>query len=607
MKFSCCALVSLVCAASVFGADNWIKLKTEQFELFTNASERRGRELLGQFERIHGFFAKDTRSSAKPMLPARVVVFKGAKEFEQYRPNEVAAAFYSQGVDAHYVAMQASGDERVAYHEFVHLLTAHRELNLPVWFGEGFAELYSTLKPVGKKVQVGHLIEGHFYVKRQEKWIPVGDLIQATHDSPLYNRRNHAGAFYAESWALMHMLNLSAEYRPQFGKFFLAILNGTSSVNAFQTVYGKTPAQVDKDLQAYFQSDRFFAGLFDEPLAGKVEIAPAEAASELEVEMLLANLIARPATQAKAKARYEALISRFPESPEPHAGLGYLEWRAGRRDAARAQFAEAMKLGSENRRLLWDLAKLAQDDAAVSSAAAERLLTLDPGHIDAKIMLAFHWLKSGKNKEAYTILDGVKQVSEKQAKNYLTALGHAADRIGNHERALAAAQHLLRLAADTNSRIEASQFVDYLTKKKELEKLLAAPAPDRSSRVPFSGNPAAESESRRYVQPTGEIVEEKLDVERSPKGDPLQMIEGTFVQLNCAGNKATLFLNYAGKRFPLLIEQPGNIIVRNRGSSERMELECGPQRPARKATVHFVPKADAATGIQGVLWRLELH
>ena len=134
-----------------------------------------------------------------------------------------------------------------------------------------------------------------------------------------------------------------------------------------------------------------------------------------------------------------------------------------------------------------------------------------------------------------------------------------------------------------------------------------APTPDRSSRVPFSGNPAPESESRRYVQPTGEIVEEKLDVERSPKGDPLQKIEGTFVQLNCSGATATVILNYAGKRFPLFIEQPGNIIVRNRGSSERMELECGPQRPARQATVHFAPKSDAKTGVEGVLWRLELH
>jgi hypothetical protein len=46
----------------------------------------------------------------------------------------------------------------MAAHEFTHLLVKHSGVNLPVLLNEGLADLYSTLKPVGRKVKVEEVI-----------------------------------------------------------------------------------------------------------------------------------------------------------------------------------------------------------------------------------------------------------------------------------------------------------------------------------------------------------------------------------------------------------------------------------------------------------------
>ena len=53
------------------------------------------------------------------------------------------------------------------------------------------------------------------HVLRSEPWIPLATLLAVDHSSPYYNEKSHAGMFYAESWALVHMLNLDPAYRPQ--------------------------------------------------------------------------------------------------------------------------------------------------------------------------------------------------------------------------------------------------------------------------------------------------------------------------------------------------------------------------------------------------------
>src|SRR5712692_9151749 len=249
------AIVSLASAlliisvSSASAAEQWLKLKSSHFELYTTAGEKKGREAILYFEQVRDFFTKaNPQSKASAGAAARIIAFRSEKEYKPFRPNEFASAFYLSGYDRDYIVMQSIIAENypVAVHEFTHLLVKHTGFEVPVWFNEGLAELYSTLKPVGKKMEIGGLIPGRFQVLQQNKWLPLDVLLSVDHNSPYYNERDRAGVFYAESWALMHMLNLSKLYRPEFGKFVTAVASGVPAANAFWQVYAKTTAMVQK-------------------------------------------------------------------------------------------------------------------------------------------------------------------------------------------------------------------------------------------------------------------------------------------------------------------------------------------------------------------------
>jgi len=82
-------------------------------------------------------------------------------------------------------------------------------------------------------MEIGALIPGRFQVLQQNQWLPLETLLAVDQNSPYYNERDRAGVFYAESWALIHMLNLSKPYRPEYGKFVTAIVSGLPAANAF--------------------------------------------------------------------------------------------------------------------------------------------------------------------------------------------------------------------------------------------------------------------------------------------------------------------------------------------------------------------------------------
>src|SRR5229473_7055296 len=173
------AIVSLASAlliisvSSASAAEQWLKLKSSHFELYTTAGEKKGREAILYFEQVRDFFTKaNPQSKASASAAARIIAFRSEKEYKPFRPNEFASAFYLGGYDRDYIVMQSIIAENypVAVHEFTHLLVKHTGFEVPVWFNEGLAELYSTLKPVGKRMEIGGLIPGRFRVLQQNKW-----------------------------------------------------------------------------------------------------------------------------------------------------------------------------------------------------------------------------------------------------------------------------------------------------------------------------------------------------------------------------------------------------------------------------------------------------
>ena len=164
---------------------------------------------------------------------------------------------------------------------------------------EGLADVYSTLKPMGKKAMIGDLIPGDVQVLQNQKWMTFDALTQVDHQSQAYNEKNRAGTFYAESWALVHMLFLSPEYAPKFPAFLVAISSGKSAAEACQAAYSRSSAQVFKDLQMYFHRNRLFGATFNVSLSKSEEEAEASPIDTLGSEIVLADILAASADEIR--------------------------------------------------------------------------------------------------------------------------------------------------------------------------------------------------------------------------------------------------------------------------------------------------------------------
>jgi hypothetical protein len=276
-------LTAFICAVVVFpaaGSDapRWLKIKSPNFELFTTAGEHSGREVARHFEQVRAFFMEVQGLGSNSGPPVRLVVFRSDKEFAPYAPNEVAAAFYLGAADRDYIVMKNAFSEHfpMAVHEYVHLLVKHSGIAVPVWFNEGLAELYSNLKPLGGKIEVGDMIVPHLILLRESKWIDLATLLDVQADSPLYNEKTHAGLFYAESWALVHMLYLGADYRSNLPALLAGIKSGARMTETFQKAYGKPVERVQKDLESYLHATTFTASLFNTKLAKEADAPEVE-------------------------------------------------------------------------------------------------------------------------------------------------------------------------------------------------------------------------------------------------------------------------------------------------------------------------------------------
>jgi Flp pilus assembly protein TadD len=455
---------------AVFAAEQWLRIRSPNFELFTTAGEKKGREAILYFEQVRSLFIKLNASGHAPPFPVRIIAFRSDEEFAPYRMNDFATAYYLSGQERDYIVMKSIGPELypVAIHEYTHLIVKHAGLPLPAWLNEGLADVYSTLKPSGKRVVVGTIYPGRYHVLQTGKWIDLETLLAVDHQSPLYNEKQKAGMFYAESWALAHMLYLSDEYWKKFSQFVSLIKAGDSQAAVFQQVYGKSLSQVQADLGMYMQRTRFNAAFSDvqvEKSAEEPEIRPATA---VESGLALADLLAGTRKRDEAKAAYESLARANPNDPEIELALAHLAWMNTDHAEVKRHFARAIELGTTNAKVYFDYAILLQREDGKNPeimALLRKAVELKADLVEAHFMLAFYASNAGRFGEAVVHLRQVKKLEKDQAFPYYRALAYAYYRLGQIEDARKNAESAVKYATEPKDMELAKEFVAYLAQE----------------------------------------------------------------------------------------------------------------------------------------------
>jgi tetratricopeptide (TPR) repeat protein len=571
-------VTALICAFTVFSAagsdgPRWLRIQSPNFELFTTAGERNGREVARHFEQVRAFFM-EAGLGMKSGPPVRIVVFRSDKEFAPYSPNDFAQAFYLGAADRDYIVMKNSSSEQfhVAVHEYTHLLVKHSGVAVSIWFNEGLAEFYSNLKPIAGKIEVGEIIMPHYILLRQSKWIDLATLLAVGHDSPLYNEKTHAGLFYAESWALVHMLYLDPDYRPKLPALLQGIRSGAGMADTFQKAYGKPVEQVQKDLEAYLRGSTFNASLFNTKLAKEVDTPEVGESSQLEAGLVLAEILSNTRAKAgEARALYSQLARDNPKDWQAEQGLARLSWREGKRAEALAHYGRAAELGSTNARMYLDYGRLlrAAGQHAEAVAALKVATEIDPNDREARLELGYAYLTDGKHVEALAQLQMVKSVTEEQAFAYFHALTYAYYRLDREAEAEDAAA-ICRKHAKTPDEIERlDQLVDALDGIPHVPGLSAA--------APAQGADPPPPRLRRR--------------------EALAVAEGTLKQIDCMGGKIRVAIGVGAEAMSFAILNPASVTVKD---GTPIDFTCGPQKP-RRIRIEYEAKEGVMPDTLGVV------
>lgn len=588
------AVLGMIFPAARGGEPKWIRMPSSDFEIYSSAGEGDTRRALQYFERVRSFFEQALGGGAQQKRePVRVILFGSKKEYEEYRPNEFAAAYYTQIAGRDYIVLGSVNDEvfPIAVHEYVHLVVRNAGMKLPPWLNEGIAEIFSTLKPAGDKVIVGAPIIGRMQQMSREKWVPLSTIIAADHDSPYYNEKNKAGSLYNEGWALADMLELGPQYSSNFGKFLNEIQKGTPSQKAIEGIWGKPLEAVEKDLQAYLRGDSFIAKVFPVKLQTGEKVA-AEPAVMFDVKLALLDLSNRHGKEAEAKAQLQDLIKEDPKRPEPYVTLGYLAARAGDDEQAIESFSKAVELGSRNPEMLWDFGRrAAQAKPQQAMEALQTLMADQPNRFEVRMTLAQVQMNSKLAKEAIETLAPVKKVTPTDAPRFFQILAFAHMQNGDREAARANAQRWLDNTKDSDEKLNANRMIRYLDQQDSAAAVSAASPPP----LPRLNEGDVGDSAPKLVRtpPPG------FTAERAPARLGLPSLAGTLVELDCKGPQPKFVLQADGGRVSFLMDDPKNVLIS--GLTENtVDMNCGPQKQVA-VSIQYEPPPAGATGVKGIV------
>jgi tetratricopeptide (TPR) repeat protein len=301
------------------------------------------------------------------------------------------------------VGHQYSNDvSSTIYHEYLHSVLNSNQANLPLWLNEGFAELYSTFFVEDSVANIGYPIGNHIAWLRDHPLIPLAELVAIDRDSPDYHTGHRRGAFYAQSWALTHMLVMgSTDGKNRATTYADLLRSGVDGETAFQRAMGGTYSEIEIKLKDYVRGRKFSYSKL--PLSGAITAtSTVTEMSYPEVLCRLGNLLVALGADRSANAarHFEVALEIDPRCGQAVAGLGRLDELAGRTEAALARYERAAELAPDDFMvsfLLGDALYRQHDNAATAAEkkdlanrarkALRRAAVLHPSFAEAWVLL----------------------------------------------------------------------------------------------------------------------------------------------------------------------------------------------------------------------------
>jgi tetratricopeptide (TPR) repeat protein len=602
---------------TVAAKDTWVSVRTKNFFLVGNASEKDIRRIGIKLEQYREVFTRFfPKINFKTPVPTTVMVFKNAGSYAPFKIRERSSGHFQSGIDVNYIALTSEAnreDFSVIFHEFTHLLVNNNFKNAPVWFNEGLAEYYSTFHmSEDQKVVLGFPIVNHVLLLRRKKLLPLRTLFAVDHKSPDYNETEKTSIFYAQSWALMHYLMIGKPGSDQGPDRFTELLNSKVPFErAFEEAFKTTLDAMETELRNYVAQDKYKVRLAN--FANTLELNTTTEATKLSEAEALAyqgDLLAH-SNRKEAYAYLEQAVKLDPNLAMAHASLGMAYFRDGKKSAAQESLARAVAANSQNYLAHYYYAFVlsrADDQApSITSYSAElaakirehlqKAMALRPDFPEPYNLLAYVSLVTSTNiDEAIVTLKRVlSEMPDQHNLKYMLGQLYA------HKDDFKNARELLEQVIKSNAdeevrRLSASLLKQVNTSEEQRARYEAA---KQTSAIVVD----ADGQTGKNVpfDPSQQLREAL----RSPAAGETRL-QASLVKIECEAKGGIVFVvKTASGLLRLRTANFNNIEIKTWDAAVSGEITCGDRKPENGVVVCYLPNPDKRLKIDGILKSIE--
>src|SRR5215472_1500021 len=179
-------------------SNRWIEVRSPRFIVVTDSSEKQGRRINVQFERIRSIFRHAyPEIENDPRLPVLILAVKRKDQFRRLEPNTYVSeeslplhGMFVRASDKNYILMRldAEGGNPYAqvFHEYTHVFLREADERMPLWLNEGLAEFSQSTEIYDKEVLLGEPQAQHLQFLREHELLPLTTLFTVDERSPYH-------------------------------------------------------------------------------------------------------------------------------------------------------------------------------------------------------------------------------------------------------------------------------------------------------------------------------------------------------------------------------------------------------------------------------------
>lgn len=611
--------------------DVWLNVKSENFNLYGNASEKEIRRAATKLEQFRETFRLVFASTKlETAVPTNVIVFKSNSYYKEFKPKRAdgktdnfVAGFFQPGEDVNYITLSMDGDDtetfKTIFHEYVHsILNANfSRITIPPWFNEGLAEYYSTFQIRDNRVaSLGLPLSEHLEMLSRGELMPLESLFAVSGYGLLQMPEGPRSVFYAESWALIHYLVQTGK-TDGLNKFLTSINNGEDAKASFEKAFLMDYKQMEKELRKYARSGTFkyHSISFKNELTFDTDMAVTPI-DEGDANAILGDLLYHNNRVEDAEPYLAKALAAHPESTVANTAMGMSRFRAGKYDEAGA-FLEKVVSENSNYHFVCYLYALvltkpaadgarsvSEDTAKKAVGLLKRSIELDPKFFASYDLLAYVSLTSGvaRDEAADAVSAALKlRPNDPALMLRLAELYARMDKVAEAGRIAAKAESLSDDPQIRNRAANLREFAETMARNQAMQDEAAS----------YTG--AVIDDSGGLEQMTPEELKEANETPRiysinqslGPLKEGTNRVLGYITKITCPNGTVSYSVSADGETFTLTSKDFQGLELQIYGGNGASQVGCDADLSSSKAVLTYTPAKTRSGRSRGELLAID--